>query len=173
MYADITAPEGQRLPVIPPQWASVPAARAHLARQAGRAGHQAAYHSVRAPVYLVRTLAYSVAGLVRLAGRYVAWWLVFEQARLRSKAAAGDDAKAWLMLHEAGRDTRRTRGAVTLFLVLVAAAAVYPAGDPGAVVGALGGGDRRGAAAGPVRSAHGQADHHAGGGDAAVPEADR
>jgi hypothetical protein len=62
VYADISPPEGARLPVIPAHLQTWGGIKAAAGRQAGRQAHRAAYHGIRAPLYLITALWWAVIG---------------------------------------------------------------------------------------------------------------
>src|SRR6516225_2567599 len=62
---------GALLPVIPPALATLAGAKRELARYSGRQVHRAKYHSVRSPLYLVKTLGWSLVGAVVLLARWM------------------------------------------------------------------------------------------------------
>ena len=110
---------GTRLPVIPPHLRTVAGVRSAVNRHAGRAGHHAAYHGARLPLYAAVALLYAVIGTGRLAARQARWWWVAEATELRHAARTGGDAERWLRLHEHAIKVRRAR--LPLLLAEVAA----------------------------------------------------
>jgi DNA segregation ATPase FtsK/SpoIIIE, S-DNA-T family len=115
---------GERLPVIPLHLRGRANLRATLVLAGAQNWHRARYHGVRFPLYLVAVIVWAVIGLVRLAGRQLAWWWVIEQDRLRSQAAADGDAREWSKLHKEAKADRHFRGLVLLAeLVALALAA--------------------------------------------------
>src|SRR6266705_1546801 len=132
IYVDVTAQAETRLPVIPPQWHGMANIRATLVRHKERKKHQLAYHSFRLPSYLVRALAYAVAGALRLGWRHLHWAFLAEAHPLRSQVIASGDHEAYLKLHRAGTDARRARlpwtaaGAVLLAAGCTALALLAP-----------------------------------------------
>jgi DNA segregation ATPase FtsK/SpoIIIE, S-DNA-T family len=112
VYADITTPAGERLPVIPPHLRTVAGVRAAARHHAGRQAHRAAYHSIRSPRYLLLALFWAVVGVFRLIGRQLHWWWLLEQHGLRSQAAADGDSREWSKLHKTAQETRKVRGIV-------------------------------------------------------------
>jgi hypothetical protein len=99
-------------PVIPEWLRSLDGVRGTLARTGQRAGHHAAFHGVRAPGYLALMLFWACAGVLKIAGRQLAWWWVAETGGLRSAAAAEGNSREWMRLHKEARETRMVRGAV-------------------------------------------------------------
>ncbi|MGW1034323.1 FtsK/SpoIIIE domain-containing protein [Streptomyces antibioticus] len=69
--------------------------------------HVTAFHTVRAPVYLVRLLARSPRGAGRLIVRWVRWVADTEARPVEAKAAASADVEAWLALSR--EHSRRVR----------------------------------------------------------------
>lgn len=108
------AQPGARLPVIPAHLRSVAAFRSALAPRAGIARHHAAFHGVRVPWYMLLIAWLAMLGAGRLLGRLRRWWWVSEASGLRSSAASGGDADAWLKLHEHAIRVRRARGLILL-----------------------------------------------------------
>ena len=165
-------PAVHRLPVVPAALASPAAFRRAVVMHGGRAAHAGAYHGIRAPAYLARTVLYALGGIVIVAARHLRWWFVLEQQALRSKAVRDGDAKAWMALHEAAARSRKTRGIITAAcLAVLAAGCVALALQPwwawavavAAVLPFL-------AWAG---QAEGPAHHRPGNGDAPVPQTER
>ncbi|ONH22127.1 cell division protein FtsK [Pseudofrankia asymbiotica] len=123
--------EVSRRPVIPPSLRPGQLA-ATVRHGAGRWAHVGAYHSVRAPWYLVLIGQAAVIGAGRLAAGLWRWWTCAEAAPLRRAAADSGDSAAWLRLDRELRTTRRTRTALVLTagggllaaMVLLAAAMV-------------------------------------------------
>ena len=172
IYVDVTTAE-TRLPVIPPQWHGMANIRATLVRHSERKKHQLAYHGLRLPVYLLRALAYAAAGALRLGWRHIHWAFLAEAHPLRSQVIAAGDHEAYLKLHHAGADARRARLPWTAAAAAVLGGRDLGARGAGAVVGV-------GAAAGArcrcwpgTGARRTSAIIAAGGGDAAVPEAER
>src|SRR5258706_405612 len=114
VLVDAPAPDIGRRPLIPPQ------ARAAASRSVALAGYRAAYHALRSPRYLLLTILWAVAGAVRLTGRWLAWWLVFDGMRLAWQAAKNGDDKAWHAAHKQVRSTAATRAQIS-FAVLICA----------------------------------------------------
>ena len=110
VYADISPPEGAKLPIIPAHLQSLEGIKAAGRRHAARQAHRAGYHGIRAPKYLLLALCWAVVGVFRLIGRQLRWWWVLEQHGLRSQAAAAGDSREWARLHKIGQDTRKVRG---------------------------------------------------------------
>ena len=126
VYVDPSPVPGERRPVIPAHLQTREGIRAAAAYQARRHWHRAAYHTVRSPRYLLLTLLYAAAGLVRVIGRQLAWWWVREQAALRSQTVASGDTREWMRLHKEAKETRHSRGLILLgeLVGLLAAAAL-------------------------------------------------
>lgn len=103
---------GERLPVIPLHLRGRANLRATLVLAGAQNWHRARYHGVRSLFYLVAVLVWAVIGLVRLAGRQIAWWWVIEQEGLRSQAAADGNAAEWMRLHKQAKQDRHLRGMV-------------------------------------------------------------
>jgi DNA segregation ATPase FtsK/SpoIIIE, S-DNA-T family len=124
---------GERRPVIPEHlqtWAGI---RAMAYRYFDAARFHAAFHALRSPKYLLLSVLWAVAGVVRLARRQVAWWWVSEQGYLRTKQVVDGNSPEWRKLHNDVRKIRSWRGAVLgaeafaviLTLVLIAAYAPW------------------------------------------------
>ena len=62
VYADISPPEGARLPIIPKHLQSLDGIKAAGKRHAGRQAHRAGYHGIRTPKYLLLALCWAVVG---------------------------------------------------------------------------------------------------------------
>ncbi|HTW00238.1 MAG TPA: hypothetical protein VMF87_08040 [Streptosporangiaceae bacterium] len=112
VYADITSPDGQLLPVIPAHLRTLPGVRAAMARHAGRHWHRARYHGIRSPRYLLLAVVWAIVGVFRLIGRQIRWWWLLEQHELRSLAAATGDSREWTKLHREAKQTRKVRGGI-------------------------------------------------------------
>jgi S-DNA-T family DNA segregation ATPase FtsK/SpoIIIE len=123
-YVDITSTGEKRRPVIPEHWRSGEAARKHVGLIAARHGHRAAYHGVRSPAYFARSLAFSVWGVVVTVRRILAWWHIPGATKLEWEAAAKGSLNDHLRLHKQGRETRKARGTILAFCLVLLAAAV-------------------------------------------------
>lgn len=119
-YADLTDGHPARKPVIPDHWRTKDARRQHVRLATARHKHAAAYHGVRAPAYLVKTVLFACAGIVVVSGKLIRWWHVPAMQVLESQAAASGNITEHLRLHKAGKDTRKARG-IILALCAVAA----------------------------------------------------
>ncbi|HEY0641569.1 MAG TPA: FtsK/SpoIIIE domain-containing protein [Pseudonocardiaceae bacterium] len=107
---DVTSPlvrwrDAQRLPVIPSYLSSVAEARATAAWMARHAGHTAAFHAVRLPLYAIRLAARSPRGLLVVAAAVGRWVSDAEGRPVRSRMATTGDAEKYLKL-SAQRDAR-------------------------------------------------------------------
>lgn len=69
--------------------------------------HVSAFHTVRAPLYVVRLIGRSPRGAWRLTVRWVRWVCDTEARPVETKAAAGGDIEAWLSLSR--EKSRRVR----------------------------------------------------------------
>lgn len=112
-------PDGETYPVIPEHLRSLGGVGDAIGRHAHRLAHRAAFHSVRAPRYMVLASGWSVVGVVRLAGRQMSWWWVSETDYLRSHAVASADSREWMRLHREAKETRRIRGIILAGELLV------------------------------------------------------
>jgi S-DNA-T family DNA segregation ATPase FtsK/SpoIIIE len=122
VYADLTLVPGDRLPILPPWLASRQELRAAIAVTGGRQWHRARYHGLRLPLHLVVVLWCALIGLLRMAVLQLHWWWVLESQDLRSAAVASGDERAWMRLHKEAKETRKVRGTLLAFEVLVLAA---------------------------------------------------
>ncbi|MEV5629208.1 FtsK/SpoIIIE domain-containing protein [Micromonospora tulbaghiae] len=112
VFAAIVGKPAERRPIVP-----AGLRKGNLAptvkQTAGRAGHVAAYHAVRAPFwYVPLALLWACWGAVRLVAKLLKWWLVLEQEPLRQEAATRNDPDAWMKLHREAKATRLYRGVV-------------------------------------------------------------
>jgi DNA segregation ATPase FtsK/SpoIIIE, S-DNA-T family len=123
-YTDLTDGREQREAVIPAHWRTWAAAREHVRLAALRHGHAAAYHGVRAPMYVALTLWWALVGVARTAGRVLAWWHVPGMAQLERQAAADGLLSDHLRIHKAGREVRTTRGMILAACAVVVVAAL-------------------------------------------------
>ena len=126
-YVDLTSGQAARKPIIPPHWQTREAARVHVQLIAARHGHRAAYHGVRLPAYLVKSVAFAVLGVVTTAGKLISWWHIPHVSNLEYKAAADGLLHDHLRLHKQGRETRKARGlilAVSLVVLVIACVAM-------------------------------------------------
>ena len=80
-YTDLTDGREERKAIVPEHWRTWAAAREHVRLAAARHGHAAAYHGVRAPAYVALTAWWALVGIVRTAGRVLAWWHVPDLGR--------------------------------------------------------------------------------------------
>ncbi|HEV8274888.1 MAG TPA: cell division protein FtsK, partial [Streptosporangiaceae bacterium] len=123
-YTDLTDGRAQRRPIIPGHWRTRQAAREHVRLAAARHAHAAAYHGVRAPMYVVLTAWWSLVGIARTVGLLLAWWHVPDLTRLERQAAADGLLSDHLRIHKAGRDVRTARGLILAACAVVVVAAV-------------------------------------------------
>ncbi len=124
VYADISPPEGARLPVIPVHLRTLGGLKAAGKRHAGRQAHRAAYHGIRTPRYLITALWWAVVGVFRIIGRQIYWWQHMEAHSLRSQAAAAGDSREYMKLHRESKEVRKVRGGILAGEVLAVALAV-------------------------------------------------
>jgi S-DNA-T family DNA segregation ATPase FtsK/SpoIIIE len=122
-YTDLSDGREQRKPVIPAHWRTWAAAREHVRLAAARHGHAAAYHGIRAPMYVVLTAWWALVGIVRTCGLLLAWWHVPQLTMLERQAAADGLLSDHLRIHKAGREVRTARG----YILAGCAAAVVAA----------------------------------------------
>jgi DNA segregation ATPase FtsK/SpoIIIE, S-DNA-T family len=124
VYADISPPEGAKLPVIPKHLQSVQGLKAAGKRHAGRQVHRAAFHGIRTPKYLITALCWAVVGVFRIIGRQIYWWQHLEAHSLRSQAAAAGDSREYMKLHKESKEVRKVRGGILAGEVLAVGLAV-------------------------------------------------
>jgi S-DNA-T family DNA segregation ATPase FtsK/SpoIIIE len=126
-YVDLTSGDGQRRPIIPAHWRTWENARRHVALAAARHGHRAAYHGVRSPAYLTKSIGYAIRGVVVTIARLLAWWHIPGTSALERQAAADGLLNDHLRIHRAAKETRKARGiilAAGLAVAIAAAAAM-------------------------------------------------
>jgi DNA segregation ATPase FtsK/SpoIIIE, S-DNA-T family len=123
-YADLSDGRAQRKAIIPAHWRTWAAAREHVKLAAARHGHAAAYHGVRAPMYVVLTCWWALVGIARTAGRVLAWWHVPDMHKLEHQAAADGLLSDHLRINKAGREIRTARGAILAGCAVVVVAAL-------------------------------------------------
>jgi len=137
----------QRRPVVP-GWFADRQTRRHAARWAVRhAAHHVAFHGIRGPKYLARTLICAPRGLALAVYHGWRWLFDREGHELRLHAVATRDQKAYATMARIRKDRVRTRllaAAVTVGMAVIAAVIVHLVWAPGlwllaaAVVGGLG-----------------------------------
>ena len=113
-YTDLSDGRAQRKPIVPAHWRTWEAAREHVKLAAGRQGHAAAYHGVRAPAYLFLTAWWALVGLGRTLAALLAWWHVPDLHKLERQAAEDGLLSDHLRIHKAGKETRTARGLILL-----------------------------------------------------------
>jgi len=118
VYADVTNP-GERKPVLPAWLASAEGAKHHARRAGGHARHSARYHGLRSPLYLAVTLGCAVVGVVRLAARWLRWWLMPVPPTVYADVIA-DGHRAWHRTHSEHKQTAKVRACISVIVVLVA-----------------------------------------------------
>jgi DNA segregation ATPase FtsK/SpoIIIE, S-DNA-T family len=123
-YTDLSDGRAQRKAIIPAHWRTWAAAREHVKLAAARHGHAAAYHGVRAPMYVALTCWWALVGIARTAGKVLAWWHVPDLTRLERQAAADGLLSDHLRIHKAGREVRTVRGVILAACAWVVVAAV-------------------------------------------------
>lgn len=121
-YTELARVPGERLPVLPLWLRSRAEARAAIAVVGGRQWHKTRYHGLRSAGYLLAALFWALVGAGRLVSMQLAWWWVTEQHGLRSDAAASGDSREWMRLHKEAKETRKVRGTLLAFEVLVVVA---------------------------------------------------
>jgi S-DNA-T family DNA segregation ATPase FtsK/SpoIIIE len=103
-------------PIIPDNLRGLPAIRDTIKQVAGKSGHIAGFHAVRAlPVYTPKAIFWAIIGLFKLLGAQLAWWWDMESLGLRQAAATNNDAKTYRELDKDARIKRGFRGWVLLF----------------------------------------------------------
>lgn len=114
---------GQRRPILPTWLRSrrdaVIAARWTL----NQIGYALAFHGVRLPKYVSKTMVYAPVGAARMVGRLLRWAMAEDgNFALRQAAAMRDDPATWLRLDM--QRQRQSRWRWTLLTVVVVAAAI-------------------------------------------------
>ena len=122
VYADITAPPGERLPIIPVHLRTIKGIRSATRRRGGLYLHKTGFHALRSPRYLALMLGYAAVGAGKVAWGFACWSQVAEQRALRAHAVESKDAETWHKLHTAGEETRARRGRIAVGVVLGAGA---------------------------------------------------
>lgn len=116
-----TAPD--RVPVIPAPLRSREALRTETARRGDAARYGAAFHSVRLPWYLIKTIFWALWGTLVLANRLRNWWWLSEATGARLQAAVDNDGKEYRIHHVHQRKVRGERGTVIAVCALIVAVA--------------------------------------------------
>lgn len=111
--AGATADEGPQRRAIVPDGLRWPQLLGTVRHTVGFWAHVAAYHSVRAPWYVLVALRAALVGTGRLASTHGRWIMVTEAHDLRRAAASGD-ASTWLALHRTVHSARKRRALVVL-----------------------------------------------------------
>jgi len=107
-------------PVLP-GWAKDVAELRRALRWLGRfAGHRAAFHGVRVPLYLGRTLAYAPRGALRLMVVLNRWAFDVEAAELRWAAVAAKDHKSYMNLSRQRNERVKRRLTVAMVVAVLA-----------------------------------------------------
>ena len=123
-YVDLTRDEAKRRPIVPEHWRTRENARKHISLAAARHGHRVAYHGIRSPHYAVKSVGFSVWGVVVVTKRLIKWWHIPGTSELEHKAAKAGSINDHLKLHKQGKETRKQRGtllALALAALIVAA----------------------------------------------------
>lgn len=94
-------------PVIAPWLRNAHDLAEHTRWTANYAAHVAAFHTVRAPLYVVRLIGRSPRGAWRLTVRWIKWVCDAEARPVEAKAAGEADIEAWLSLSR--EHSRRVR----------------------------------------------------------------
>ena len=114
----------KRLPILP-GWAKDPQEFRAAARWAlGYVGHTAAFHAVRCPVYIGRTIARIPQGTLRLLRGLVDWVTDAEGRPVRHASARREDAAEYLKLSQQRDGRVRARAAIAAGLGAAGIAAV-------------------------------------------------
>ncbi|GGK11509.1 hypothetical protein GCM10010124_00150 [Pilimelia terevasa] len=105
-----TATSADRPPVVPAWLRSARQRRQILARAADVAAYTVAFHGVRSPKYLAKTLFYAPVGTMRAAGGLLAWATAERgNFELRQHAADKGDAFTWQALNRTRSKESRGR----------------------------------------------------------------
>ncbi len=118
VYQDVTAP-GQRKPILPHWLTSRDAAKHRIRRVTGAAAHTSAYHAVRSPVYLAHAAFWAPIGAVKLALRWLSWWLFPVPVEVYADAVA-DGHRAWHRTAAVHREVAKTRALISLAVLAAA-----------------------------------------------------
>lgn len=127
----------KRSPVLAPWLRDRSELRAVTRWAAGYAGHTAAFHTARSPLYAARLAGRSPRGAARLVRSVGAWALDAEAAPLRRDAVDRADVEEYMHLARLRRDRVRLRVLLlipVLFAVVVVAGMVAAAGSALALV---------------------------------------
>lgn len=124
---------GERRDIIPAHLRTLAGIRSAAYKYFDAARFHALFHVLRVPGYVPLSVWWACVGVVRLAGKQIAWWWVTESGHLRSKAVVDGNSPEWRALHSHVIKRRSFRGsvlgaelfAVVLVLVLVAAFAPW------------------------------------------------
>lgn len=125
-YLDTTDTEAvRRLPIMPVALRRENL-RGTITQQAGLRWHQARYHGLRSPAYLLTYLWHALRGAGRLTASVLMWWHWTEGWALESQAVAAGRAghHEAMHAHVEGKKTRAARGRIVAFCLTAAAVAV-------------------------------------------------
>ena len=111
-YVDLTPGEASKRPIIPEHWRTREAARKHVQLAAARHGHRVAYHAVRSPHYALKSVGFSIWGIVVTIKRLINWWHIPGASDLEHKAAKAGNLNDHLKIHKQGKETRKQRGTI-------------------------------------------------------------
>src|SRR5689334_14254196 len=73
-YVDVTSGEERRRPIIPDHWQTWDNAKRHVRLAVARRAHWSAYHGVRLPAYLARSVLFATWGVFVTGGKLIEWW---------------------------------------------------------------------------------------------------
>jgi DNA segregation ATPase FtsK/SpoIIIE, S-DNA-T family len=124
-WADITSGDAPRRPIIP-AWLRSRDQRRQTLRNIGAAlGYWVAFHAVRSPWYLAKTVFYAPKGAGRATGK-VLGWATAEQGNweLRQKAAQANDPHVWMQLDKKRSGNAKARWILLGVLCFILAAAL-------------------------------------------------
>jgi S-DNA-T family DNA segregation ATPase FtsK/SpoIIIE len=111
VFVDVVVkPAEDRRPIIPAGLRGKDNLKATLRVVAGRNAHRAAWHGVRAPLYLALASFWSIIGVLRLGGRAVRWWWHPELSGLLQVAASAGDLKTGPAIAKQLAEKRKVRG---------------------------------------------------------------
>jgi hypothetical protein len=125
-YADVTATEAKRNPIIAEHWRR-DKIRSTVCEHLGKIGYKALWQAVRVHMTVPIHLWYAFRGTLILIGRLIAWWHVPHLRALESQGVAqgGKEGHSRAMTaHDRGRKTRAARGRIIAVCAALAAGAI-------------------------------------------------
>src|SRR5258706_10330563 len=125
-YLDTTPVEAaQRRPIIPVQ-VRRENLRGTISQQAGLRWHQARYHGLRSPAYLLTYAWHALRGAARLTASVLMWWHWTEGWAMESQAVAAGRVghHEAMRAHVEGKKTRAARGRIVAACAVIVVVAV-------------------------------------------------